>query len=107
MRVEDPRFVSTMSAGPRGGKRMVIGVLGVAVGLALIVLAVAQRMPVVAVPGFLIMLAGASFGLSRAKQPTATAASTSRGAASDPSLTQGGLFNRLEERWDRRRDEQQ
>lgn len=105
---DDPRFASAMrgSRGLRGGKRMAIGLVGVGVGLVLIVLAVAQHLPILAVPGFLLMLAGASYAFSRPKLPAVPSAPQAAAPGQSP-VSPDGLFNRLEERWERRRDEQQ
>ncbi len=104
---EDPRFASAMRGsrgGPRGGKRLAIGAIGVIAGLLLIVAAVAQQTPLLAVPGFLLMLAGASYALSRPKLPPTTAQPGSTSPSSQAN-TNGTILNRFEERWDRRREQ--
>lgn len=101
---EDPKFASTMrgaSIGLRSGKRLVIGVLGLLVGLAVLVGAVALRQPLLAVVGGPLMVAGVSYALSRQKSPEAASASHRPGTQPGSD----GLFNRLEERWERRREQ--
>lgn len=110
---EDPRFASTMRGNhrPRGGKRLIIGVIGVALGLVLIVLAVAQKVPVLAVPAFLLMLAGAWYALSRpaasADQTTTPSAAPRGTPRAKQQRGQGNFLNRIEQRFERRRDEGQ
>lgn len=106
---EDPRFASAMRGargGPRGGRRLIFGAIGIATGLLLIIGAVAQQWPLLAVPGFLLMLAGASYALARSKLPSEPAATGSaRPATGRAGAKNGNLFGRLEDRWDRRREE--
>ena len=69
---DDPKFASTMrgsSRGPRAGHRMALGALGVVAGLGLLVLAVTSQIIWLAIPGFLVMLGGATYAFSRPKAP--------------------------------------
>jgi hypothetical protein len=103
---EDPKFASTMRGrprGPGGGKQIMIGALGVVLGLALIVVAVAQNLLLVAIPGFLLMIAGVWFALSRRPGPVGTVTEAGTVRARRPSNET--FINRLEERWDRRREQ--
>lgn len=95
---------------------MALGALAVVAGLALLVLAVTATIYLLAIPGFLVMLAGVSYAFSRTKQSASgpvgvvgedgsprarrSGASSSRSASSG-----GGFMARLEERWERRRGE--
>lgn len=108
---EDPRFASAMRgarSGARSGKRMAIAAVSLVVGLVLIVVAVSQRWPLLAVPGFLLALSGVYYGISRPAAPAGQQQSA-RSSGQGRSSRSGGdaLYNRLEQRWDRRRGEQQ
>lgn len=114
---DDPKFASAMrgSRGARGGRRILLGAAGVAVGTVLLVVAVVAQLIFLAIPGFLLMLAGVTYAFSRPKQPqhsgplgvvgadgtTRARRAGDRGASS----TGGGFMQRLEERWERRRGE--
>jgi hypothetical protein len=107
---EDPKFASTMRGASRrngAGRRLVIGVGGVVVGLVLLVLGVAKEIVPLGVAGFVVMLAGTAYAVSsRRRGPTGivTASGTVRQAGS-PRRRRASFMQRLEERWDRRRDE--
>jgi hypothetical protein len=108
---EDPKFASAMN-GRRSlaRRRMIIGVLAVLIGMVVLVFAVAQQWILVGVLAFLVMLGGAVYAFSAPKTPK-----TSSGpfGVVDPngqtrarrSGGSGTFMQRLEERWDRRRDE--
>lgn len=111
---EDPKFASAMN-GRRSlaRRRMLIGVLAVIVGMVVLVVAVAQQWIPVGVLAFLVMLGGAIYAFSAPKVPRGPigvvdhsgrtkAGKTSRGGRAPRS---GTFMQRLEERWDRRRDE--
>jgi len=111
---EDPKFASAMrgsSHHPRAGRRLVLGGLAVVAGLALLVLAVVSKLYLVALPGFLIMLAGVTYALSRPSASGPVGVVGQNGSTrSRPSAGGGrggaghGLMAKLEQRWDRRRD---
>ncbi len=112
---DDPKFASAMrgSRGARGGRRILIGATGVVVGMGLLVVAVVAQLIFLAIPGFLLMLAGVTYAFSRPKQPQRSgpvglvgADGTTRARrAGDRSASGGGFMQRLEERWERRRGE--
>lgn len=106
---EDPKFASAMN-GRRSvmRRRLAIGVLGVLVGLVGLVLAVAYQVIPLGVLAFLVMLGGAVYAFSA---PTARGP---RGVVDGPGIRpprgaaarrHGSFMQRLEERWDRRRDD--
>ena len=112
---DDPKFASTMrgsARGPRAGQRMALGGLAVIAGLGLLVLAVVSQILWLAIPGFLVMLAGVSYAFSRprtsASGPVGVVGADGsprprRGAR--PAAGSRGMMERLEERWERRRGE--
>lgn len=112
---EDPKFASQMQgAGARAAarRRRAIGVVGVLLGLGLVLVGVSTTMWV-GVAGFAIMVASVAFALTpprgRAKLGTVQADGSVRPVASSPrarpTKPSGSFMHRLEERWDRRRDQ--
>lgn len=103
---EDPGLASTLRGGPgRFGARgrLIAGILAVLGGLAVVVAGVAGNIPAVSVIGFLITLAGAYTMVRAVSAPAATAAAPSAPARKKSA----GFMSRAEERFQRRRDEQQ
>jgi hypothetical protein len=115
---EDPKFASQMQgAGARAAarRRMAIGVVGVLVGLALVLVGVNTTMWLGAA-GFALMVAAVAFALTpprrgKARLGAVQADGTIRRSVAQPSGGKrpkspkaGTFMQRLEERWDRRRD---
>jgi hypothetical protein len=111
---EDPKFASQMQgAGARAAarRRMAIGVLGGIVGLALVLTGVKTTIWIGAI-GFAVMVAAVAFALTpprrRARLGVARPDGTVRRpqtASRSKTKTSGSFMHRLEERWDRRRDQ--
>ncbi|SDQ53920.1 DUF3040 domain-containing protein [Quadrisphaera sp. DSM 44207] len=119
---DDPRFASTMR-GPRSvpaaRRRIVIGVVAVLVGLGVLVLAVVQRSPWIGAGAFVLMLGGLVYALSAptarsrplgvvrgGARPAAHPSRGGRGKRPSPRSPRSGTFmQRLEQRWERRRDD--
>lgn len=107
---EDPRLARAFSprrTNGRSGRRVVIGLGGVVLGLVILVLAVSLPAVWLGVIAFLGMLAGAVYAV--------TAPASSRGDGSDDGSGGGGgsrpttprdgggsFMRRMEERWDKR-----
>ncbi len=113
---EDPKFASAMRGAARARgtwMRLAIGLVAVLAGLsALIFFGVANGSLVAGVLGFLLMLAGTVYALSgRRRLPgpagVVTPEGTVRQGQRPRSRAKGGstFMQRLEQRWDRRRDE--
>ncbi len=107
---EDPKFASSLrdGSGRRGNRRHVaIGVLGLIAGVGLLVAGVAMSQPLVGVVGFILMLGGAFLAIRalRAPAPEETTDETTAPQAGKQKQS-GGFMNRVEDRWNRRRDEQ-
>ncbi|WP_344190137.1 DUF3040 domain-containing protein [Pedococcus aerophilus] len=119
---EDPKFASQMQgAGARAAarRRVAIGVVGVVVGLALVLVGVNTTMWIGAI-GFAVMVAAVAFALTpprrggkaslgavQADGTVRRAGSRSKaGQAKGPKQrrTSGSFMDRMEERWDRRKD---
>ena len=113
---EDPKFASQMQgAGTRAAarRRLAVGVLGVIAGLALVLVGVNTTMWLGAA-GFALMVAAVAFALTpprrRARLGVIAPDGTVRKPASAPRPTpraksSGSFMHRLEQRWDRRRDQ--
>lgn len=106
LRTDDPRLASSLASESRYSvRRLTIGVLLVVLGLTLLVAGVATTLVWLGVLGFLAMLGGVMLGISK---PRTAASSGATPMAARPSVKSGssggGFMQRLEERWDRRRD---
>lgn len=115
---EDPKFASQMQgAGARAAarRRLVVGVAGVLVGLALVLVGVNTTMWLGAL-GFALMVAAVAFALTPPRRSKAALGSVQsdgsiRRAAARPEAriarpkAGGSFMQRLEQRWDRRRDQ--
>ena len=115
---EDPKFATSLRSGPsarasRG--RAAMGVLILIVGVAMLMGGVIVPLIALGVAGFVVMVVGATLAYSGLRaRPASETADTETAAPSDQSAQQGraakqqqggGLMDRLEERWRRRRDE--
>ncbi|MFZ0324579.1 MAG: DUF3040 domain-containing protein [Actinomycetes bacterium] len=110
---DDPKLASTLRGARVRGydrRKVVLGVVGVVVGIGLLLAGVAKPFGALGVVGFLVMLSSAWLVMSGYRSRAAAAPAT----ATDGSPTaksrkpkSAGFMNRLEERWDRRRNEGQ
>lgn len=105
----DPRLVSTFTAERRySGRRLALGTLAVLTGLALLVGGVASGLVWLGVLGFVAMFGGVMLAISKPRGGAARPASTrspGSGQPGKPARKDAGFMQRLEERWDRRRDD--
>jgi Protein of unknown function (DUF3040) len=122
---DDPRFASTMR-GPRSApavrRRLVLGIGGLLVGLALLVVTVLTRPSIwIGALAFVIMLAGLVYALSAPSSRTGPvgtvgpdgrtgprpqgASRAGRPSGSAGKARGGSFMQRLEARWERRRDD--
>lgn len=99
----DADFVATVgSHGSRPDYRMiVIGILIGIVGIAGIVTGVATRLPIIGIVGFVVMFVGVLLALKRSSGPATPSAVHDGGTAK-----RAGFMDRMNERWDRRQEEQ-
>ena len=109
---EDPKFASAMRGGnrrPGAIRRLVIGAVAVVLGLAVLVLGVAQKQVLLGVLGFVCMLAGTAYAVSSQRRggPVGVvgASGTVRPAGGARRRGHASFMQRLEQRWDRRRDD--
>ena len=104
---EDPKFATSLreASGRRGNRRRVaLGVLALLAGLALLVTGVAVAQEIVGVLGFVLMLLGASFAIRALRAPAPEAAEQAAAQAPQAKKQSGGFMNRVEDRWNRRRE---
>lgn len=109
---EDPQFATRLQNSVSGAarRRVVLGALGVLVGLGLVVLGVMNALVPLGGVGFVVMVAGAAYALSRGRpQLTVVAGSQGGTAGAKPATKKAGtrtsFMQRLEDRWQRRGDE--
>ncbi|MGL4172768.1 MAG: DUF3040 domain-containing protein [Actinomycetota bacterium] len=113
MQAEDPKFATTMegaSLQARQRRRYLVGGVGVVVGLALVLLGVAGSLVVVAVLGFVVMVGAGAFAATppRRRGPIGVVGASGQPTPRKPhsrAKSSGTFIQRLEQRWDRRRQE--
>ena len=108
---EDPKLASTLrgsSLRPADRRRLILGILGIVAGLGLLLAGVMTPIWGFGVVGFMVMLIGAWYAIRR---PSSRAAGASGSGAAGRTTTSrpkssrgGGFMDRLEQRWDRRRE---
>lgn len=104
---DDPKLAESFSGsapapGSRSASRVGLGALMAVLGLGVIIVGLAQGLSWLGIIGFLVMFGGVLFSLSRGKgAPTAGGAAKQAPRAQGPSP----FMTRLDERWDRRREE--
>lgn len=121
---EDPRFASQMkgSAHSPNRRRMIVGACGAIAGLAIVVAGVATSLIPLGVVGFILMVAGVAWAATPArKAPNLTVAGGTAGSTAAGGKKKGGkpraskakpasgssFTQRMEERWDKRREDGQ
>ena len=113
---EDPKFATSMRGGPgqaRNRRRLVIGVGGVLVGLSVILLGVTIAQVAVGAVGFAIMVGAVVYAATDNKpvlhvvpEPGQGARRTAgKGPRADKKAGRSSFMQRMEERWEKRRDE--
>jgi Protein of unknown function (DUF3040) len=113
---EDPKFASQMQgsgAKAAARRRIAIGVAGVLLGLGLVLVGVSTTMLWLGGAGFALMVASVAFAVTPPRrraalgtvQPDGTVRRVAPSARARQTKQSGSFMHRLEERWDRRRDE--
>lgn len=103
---DDPKLASTLRGSGRSLRsrhQVILGAIGIVVGLALLVAGVAAQWWPLGVAGFLVMLGCGWWASTGWTSTPATGATPSAGKKS-AGARRSGFMNRIEERWDRRRD---
>jgi hypothetical protein len=117
---EDPKFASSLRGkDPRSNfrRRLLLAIFGFVVGVVLLMTGLVAQVIVVSILGFLLMLGSAFFAVTSYRAVTTasqlgvvdgtgvrkprTSTRRSRGTAA----ASGGFMQRMEDRWNRRRDE--
>ena len=110
---EDPKFASAMRGAnrrPGAARRLALGGTGIVLGLVILVYGVSQSQVAIGVLGFICMLAGTAYAVSSQRRGPLGVVNA-QGAVRPPARgtsrnrTRGSFMERLEQRWDRRRDE--
>jgi Protein of unknown function (DUF3040) len=104
---EDPKFASTMRGAARrsgSARRMMIGVGAVVLGLVLLIVGVVQQAVPLSVAGFISMLAGTAYAVSGHRRGGPAGVVQGNGAVRKVAKRRTTFMQRLEQRWDRRRD---
>lgn len=112
---DDPGLVTSLSSTRRGsGVRYLLAAIGIIVGIGLLILGVAQSQPVIGVVGFAIMFLAVVYAFTKPAAAKSTAGPIGsigpdgrlkpaprkkKSAGAKPFMA------KLEERWDRRRDQ--
>lgn len=118
---EDPKFASSLRGkDPRSNfrRRILLAAFGFIVGIVLLMTGLVGKVPAVSVVGFLLMLSCAFFAVTSYRAVTAAAQlgvvdpsgvrrapATGSGGGRRPKTHGPGFMARMEERWNRRRDE--
>lgn len=109
---EDPKFASTMrGASRRSGSfsRLAVGITAITAGLVVLVLGVASGEVLIGLLGFILMLGGTAYALSSRRRSGPTGVVNGNGTVRRPNAPKpqkkAGFMQRMEQRWDRRRDE--
>lgn len=113
---EDPKFASSLRGkDPRSSfrRRVLLASVGFVVGIVLLMTGLVAQITPVSILGFLLMLASVFFAVTSYRAVTAAAqlGVVDGGAVRRPRGAQGrapsgpGFMQRLEDRWNRRRDE--
>lgn len=76
-----------------------LGIIAGVIGIALLLVGVVSRLPIIGLIGFVIMFAGAMFAIAPPRRLTVRSATSTR--------RRPGFMDSLNERWDRRDDEDQ
>jgi hypothetical protein len=100
----DAKLGHAMSRSPRSRGRLTWAVLGVLVGLGTVLAGTVAQMPIIGIVGFALMIFAALWGLLVPRTGPVKPA-TGKGAASKASDQDPGFMRRVEERFDRRREQ--
>jgi hypothetical protein len=95
------------TVGPRGRanyRAIVIGVLAGLVGIALLVVGVVMRQPLIGLGGFVIMFGGALFAITPPRRFTV---SPEQAASRPASEGRRSFMDQVNDRWERRSDDEQ
>jgi len=105
---DDPKLASTLRGGvgaAHNRRQLVLGLAAVVLGMAVLVAGVAAPFWPLGVLGFVVMLGGGWLVISGwQSRPSSTGRTPSGGGSAPKAKARPGFMNRIEDRWDRRRD---
>jgi hypothetical protein len=106
---EDPKWATAMRGAVRrssNARRLLVGVGGIVLGLVLLLLGVSQQMVIVGIIGFVVMLLAFAYTVSSRRRPGPSGVVNRSGGVRPVNPRRRSSFmQRLEERWERRRNE--
>lgn len=110
---DDPKLAGSFAPRPaRPGVRYALAGAAVVVGAVLLVVGVGASLPIVGILGFAVMFGGVAYALAKPTPkagPIGAVAADGSVSARKKSKRRGGqkrdFMSRLEDRWDRRRDQ--
>lgn len=95
--------VTTVGARPRANYTAIaLGIIAGVIGIALLLVGVISQLPVIGLVGFAIMFTGVMFAIAPPRRLTVRDAASGRG---DRARRRPSFMDSLNERWDRRADE--
>jgi hypothetical protein len=98
----DPKLKSAMTRAPRSAGHLVAAIAGVVVGLGVVLSGVMTKLWIVGVGGFILMI---TVVLWAVLGPSSSRSARSSKPAKGRSKERQGFMNRLEERFERRREQ--
>jgi hypothetical protein len=105
----DPKLGHAMARGQKSRAHLTLAVFGVVAGLAIVLAGAITQLPLLGVAGFGVMLAAAIWGLTGGKSASSDKKSTVTPGGSGSAAASGkgdkGFMGRVEDRFERRRDE--
>lgn len=101
---DDPRLVHALQGGTRGLRRWLLTGAGAVIGLTVLVIGAATSSPAIGVLGFVAMFVSVVLFFSPPRRRGPAGAVQPDGAVRRRPR-EAGLLRRMEERWDRRRDD--
>ena len=105
---EDPKFAASVRSARsrKHGRRWIpLSIVGVIAGLAIVLGALATKLPVLGVVGFVLIVASCAYALSMVRRGAVASGNTGRGSAPTPNVRPHGLRGRMEDRLRRRFDD--
>ncbi len=98
----DPKLKSAMKHAHRSGGLLLASGLGILAGLGIVLAGVIFQVPLLGIAGFAVMTASALWALSRGSSASGPAKVSAKKKGPQP---RKGFMNRLEERFERRREQ--
>ncbi len=101
----DPKLKKTMARAPRSSARVAIAVVAVIAGLVVMFVGVIAQQPVVGLAGFVFMLGSVVWSFVAPARRERRKGAAAKAASSGKPARKRGFMARIEERFDRRREQ--